>query len=138
MVNNIKQIATSVLLKIALADGVLKEGELDLIEELSGGQAVDDLLKETRETDLDELLAQVNKPADRFFIRLRAQLMAESDGLVDEKEQEVLDKLVSKLSISPKLENLLADVLEHELEGTTNIEFIDVEKLYHQSSFASE
>ena len=137
MLNSVKSVATCILLKIAVADGEIDNEELELLEEFNDGKNAKELQHIGEKSSFEELVAQISKPEDRFFIRLRAQMMAEADGVVDANEQKLLDELIIGLPLSKELESLLGDVLEEELEGTKKADMEKIEALYLNSSFAS-
>jgi len=137
MLNPVKQAATSILVKVAKADGKIDEHELNVLKEFTGDESYHHAVEQAEKSDLASLASEISKAEDRFFIRLRAQLMAEADGVVDTAEQSILDQLVADLPLPKELESLLGDVIEQELEGTINVDLAKIEQLYHQSSFAS-
>ena len=137
MLNSEKSVATCILVKIAVADGEIDNEELELLEEFNDGKNAKELQHIGEKSSFEELVAQISKPEDRFFIRLRAQMMAEADGVVDANEQKLLDELIIGLPLSKELESLLGDVLEEELEGTKKADMEKIEALYLNSSFAS-
>ncbi len=137
MLNSVKSVATCILVKIADADGEIDNEELERLEEFNDGKNAKELQHIGEKSSFEELVAQISKPEDRFFIRLRAQMMAEADGVVDANEQKLLDELIIGLPLSKELESLLGDVLEEELEGTKKADMEKIEALYLNSSFAS-
>jgi len=82
MSNAVKQATTTVLLKIAAADGEINIDELELIEVFADDQPADQLFANAHSMELPDLLSDIEKPEDRFVIRLKAQLMALSDGTI--------------------------------------------------------
>jgi len=126
-----------VLIKIAQADGKISPEEQILLQEIGSQHSLPQLISQANAVNLDTLLSQLTLPADRFFVRLRAQLMAESDGIIDATEHAILDALLEHLPLPEHLEHLLDLALNQELDGDDTLPMEQVEALYIESSFHS-
>jgi len=136
MSNAVKQATTTVLLKIAAADGEINIDELELIEVFADDQPADQLFANAHSMELPDLLSDIEKPEDRFVIRLKAQLMALSDGTIFTDEQKLIDTLVKELPLPDDLEKFILEVLDNEAKGTSIIDSEELAMIYQKSSFA--
>lgn len=94
----------AVLAKMALMDGVVEPAERAFLEEVVSTSNVDttvDQLFDLAATQtLEELIEKVDKYEDRFFIALRAYLVAHSDQHYDVEEEAFFNNLVEVLGIN--------------------------------------
>lgn len=100
-----------VLVRLAIADAELEATERNLLVEalkaleLPADITLDRVLDDR--TNLDELLAKINSPIIREKVYQSAYLMARIDGELETEEEALLDRIQSKLMLSPgKVESL--------------------------------
>ncbi len=89
--------------KMALADNVIDQSERDMLEQFCSascsGLGIDAALDQARTSKVDELAAHVTRYADRFFVALRAYMMATVDSEVHEAELKLYRHLLESFSI---------------------------------------
>lgn len=135
--------ALLVLAKLALADGKIEPNEREFLEEYVGQSAafetVDGLLEVAKGQSLEDMLSELDcSYEDKFFIALRAYLMAHVDHHYDVKEEALFNKLVDSLGI------LKSDrALIHEAELLVKAQEprdppLRIQELYRKSSFSKE
>jgi len=125
-----------VLTKMALQDNKLTEAERDILEALCEGDgdlSVADLVADAMMHDLDELVEHVTLEADRFFVGLRARLMARADRNFDVQEEAFFKELLSHLELSEEHLEWLHDA-EEALASGDELN-ANVQALLKQSSF---
>lgn len=131
----IKKSMALLLIKMAQADGEIDALEHSLLQEFIGEEVVvESLTSEVEKTNLETLAKSITSPADRFFMRVRCQLMAWADGELASEEAGLLEEIVKLLPLSKELETLLGEVLDHELDNAPEPDLQKIEALYLQSS----
>lgn len=106
-----------------------------LAPHLGPGETVDALVAEASTVALSQILARVDRYADRFFIALRAASMAAIDDHLDAREEALYAELVATLEITPEDRALIE-------EAVAGLEALEpppmhprVEQLFLSSSF---
>lgn len=88
--------------KMALVDGEVSSEERAMLAPLLGdGESLEGLLEEARDLKLSDLVAKLDRYADRFFVALRAASMAAVDEHLDAREEALYAELVEALGILP-------------------------------------
>lgn len=131
--------ALLIIAKLALADGRIDEAEREfltlLLEQSPSELRIDDLLKAAPKAELAELVGKVEKYEDRFFIALRAYLMAHVDWEYDRQEESLYGSLVKLLAIEAEDLELIKQT-EIDLRSPEPKEPAPrVQELYERSSF---
>lgn len=132
--------AVRVLAKMALSDGIITSEERTLMEEilqeLQVDISADVLFEEVKSRSINELIDQVDKYEDRFFIALRAYAMAHIDFDFDPEERKFFNNLVGMLEILPEDLTLIEATEQNEGAGFTPEFNTRLRALYENSSFA--
>src|SRR5688500_1623872 len=90
------------MVKMALVDGSVSTEEREMLAPLLGpDETIDALIAEARERKLSEVVASIERYADRFFVALRAASMAAVDEHWDAREEALYAELVELLGIEP-------------------------------------
>jgi len=127
-----------ILAKMALKDGVLDDNEQDFLQEMCDvlvKEPLEDVLEKARTEPLDGLLVHVESYPDRFFISMRAYMMAHADEHFDIQEEHFFDELITKLEITAEdlaLIKRTGERLQLEDPGDPEPRLLE---LYNQSSF---
>jgi len=132
-----KRTAALILARMASCDGVIASVEREFLAELTGyppfGDYMDTLIAEAVDFPLEVLLDRLTNYADRFFIAMRAYMMANVDADFDVTEERFFKRLVHWLAITDE---------DRELIQATHRGLRDNEEphprileLYEQSSF---
>ena len=99
-----KRATALILARMASSDGVIDFAERELLADLTGypayGDYMDTLLTEARAYPLEILIDQMDNYADRFFIAVRAYMMAQIDADFDIAEERFFSRLVTALEIT--------------------------------------
>jgi uncharacterized tellurite resistance protein B-like protein len=132
-----RKAALLAMAKMALVDGTVSGEERGMLEPLLGpGESVDALIVEAKGKKLSDLVDQLDRYADRFFLALRAAAMARVDHQLDAREEALYAELVELLGIRPDdralIERSVAALDSHEAPPLDP----RIEQLYRQSSFA--
>ncbi len=129
-----KESALTIMAKMALSDGEIAPEERAMLRDMVDADAsVDQLLEKAKTQTLDEMIGQIDKYADRFFIALRAYAMAMADQVFDAREEALYKTLVDKLEITED-DRALIERSEKAASDNQNPE-PRVMELYEQSSF---
>ena len=132
--------ALKVLAKMALSDGVVSRGEREFLCEFMDSDRSEDeydaLIEEARRRSLEELLGEVHRYEDGFFIALRAYFMAHVDKHFDTAEAALFDRLVEILGITPADRRLIERTGSSQNATTPTPVASRIELLYGRSSFA--
>ncbi|CAM2009812.1 tellurite resistance TerB family protein [Acanthopleuribacter pedis] len=132
--------AVRVLAKMALSDGIITSEERTLMEEilqeLQVNLSADVLFEEVKQKPIHELIAQVDKYEDRFFIALRAYAMAHIDFDFDPEERKFFNDLVGMLQIKTEDLALIEATEQNEGAGFTPEFDTRLRAHYENSSFA--
>jgi tellurite resistance protein len=132
-----KQVALLLLAKMALADGNIDQEEREMLLDIVQDPLVlNDLIAQAKSCHLDELIGQLDNYADKFFVALRAFMIAHVDEHFDVEEERLFRQLVSKLEITPEDIELIELVAEFSADPTKHALPTRLEQLYLQSSFA--
>jgi len=137
MSNCVKKATTTILLKLASSDGEINVDELDIIEKFADDQPADELFSNAIQMDVPEIVEDITKPEDRFFIRLKAQFMVASDGEVTEHEKALIKKLQKALPLSDEQEKLLLTAIAYEKEEGETLDSPEFKEMYANSSFTA-
>ncbi|MBM83078.1 MAG: hypothetical protein CMJ78_21160 [Planctomycetaceae bacterium] len=127
-----------VIAKTALSDGNVDESEREFLAEMGaafGNSDVDGMLETAKSSELQTLVASLDSYADRFFVALRAFMMAHVDFEFDAQEEAFFEKLVDSLEITDddlKLIESTESAFGDEQEAASPDRIIE---LYQQSSF---
>ncbi len=134
-----RESAALVLARMALADGTIDPTEREFLaefcREVGVGAGVDTLIETAGGRSLEELVGAVRGYEDRFFIALRAYLMARVDASFDVSEERLFGDLVAALEIRPDDRRLIERThrqLEAEEPGAPDPRIME---LYRASSF---
>lgn len=125
-----------VMAKMALSDGQVVQEERDFLEPmLEPGETLEALLSEASKSTLEQLVAPVERYADRFFIALRAYAMSTIDDDLDAREEAAFERLVSALGIKPDDRTLIERSVG--ASDSDEPEALDprLEELYQASTF---
>jgi len=134
-----KRTAALILARMASCDGVIDSAERELLADLTGfppfGDYMDTLLAEALEFPLQVLIDRLDNYADKFFIAMRAYMMAQIDADFDVAEERFFTRLVAELAIT-KSDHAL---IERTHLGIHRNEAPDprILELYRQSTFAA-
>lgn len=132
-----KKTALLVMAKMALADGHLAaEEKARLLPMVGDSEALDAIFQEAETAVLEELLAHVDRYADRFFIALQAASMAHVDGRVAVEELAFYESLLGQLQL--RAEDV--QLIETSVNQLDSIEPVEpdprIGELFEQSSFS--
>jgi len=132
-----RRAALLALSKMALVDGRVSDDERHMLATLLGpGESVEELLSEAETRPLHEIVARLDRYADRFFVALRSATIARIDADLDAREEALYSKLVELLAISDSDRALI----ERSVEALDDIEPAPpdprIAELYKVSSFA--
>lgn len=117
-----KESALLVMAKMALADDHLAAEEIAWLQPLiDEGQSLESILQKARDSTLEELLAGVDRYADRFFIALQAATMAQVDRRLEEAETAFYESLLARLKLRPEDVQLIRISIE-QLDETEPME----------------
>ncbi len=137
MTHDPKRTAALILARMAYCDGIIDPAERELLADLTGfppyGDYMDTLLAEAQDFPLEVLVERLDNYADRFFIALRAYMMAQVDADFDVAEERFFKRLVNWLAITHEDRELIAEThrrIHRDPEPDPRIR-----KLYEQSSF---
>ena len=128
-----------VIAKTALSDGQIDESEQEFLTELCdvlGAEFdADALLEKAKQSELETLVKAIESYPDRFFVALRAYMMAHIDFDFDAAEEAFFAKLIDSLEITDEdlrlIENTESAIGEVD-ESTPSDRIME---LYQQSSF---
>lgn len=124
-----------VMVKMALADGVLSEAEVDFLSPYTEGN-LDLLVQKARDINLPDLVKGLDSYPDRFFVAMRAACMALVDGHLDARERDLYERLLKLLEITPE-DRVLIDESVDAIRGCPDEPpAARIQELYLQSSFA--
>ena len=129
-----------VLAKTAQSDGQVVPSERDFLQEmceLMNQGSVDDVLEQAKSADLKELVDVLDNYADRFFVALRAYMMAQVDLHFDIQEEAFFNTLVASLSISAEDLQLIEQSNAGLLSDSSDEPNERVLELYRESSFCT-
>ncbi len=131
-----KRTALLVMARMALADGNVGQQERELILPLlDSPDQLEGLLEEAQAAPLPQLLAQVDRYADRFFIAMRAASMAHIDGQFSGGEQFFYADLLDQLQLRPEDVTLIQTSIR-QLDELEPVEpDARIGELFQQSSF---
>ena len=133
---DIQKATVLVMAHMALADGGISPEESDFLTPfLEPGVSLEELLKEAQAHSLQELLEPIESYADRFFIALRAASMAHVDSQLDAQEEDLYERLVKLLEISPADQEVIARAVAAFLAEEAEEPEARVAELFAQSSF---
>lgn len=136
-----KQAAALILARMALSDGVIDPAERRMLAEVEGlsvdDPAMDQLLADAREVTLQELTDDLKPYADRFFVALRAYIMAHIDAHFDVAEEAFFHRLTMELGITASDQAVIQQIWRniYEQDDTPHPRVLE---LYPQSSFHQE
>ena len=127
-----------VLAKTAQCDGQVAPSEQQFLQEmceLMNQGSIGDVLEQAKSADLLDLIGALDNYADRFFVALRAYMMAQVDQHFDVQEEAFFKSLVTSLSISSDDLQLI-----EQSESTLKSDSADepnarIMELYRESSF---
>ena len=126
-----------ILAKTALCDGHVAASEKDFLEEMSqllNGKAADEILAKARTTTLTEIVPHLDRYADRFFVALRAHMLAHVDDNFDVREEEFFARLVEQLELSDDDLTVIRQIADEQLDQPPE----RIMSLYRESSFCTE
>lgn len=123
--------------KMALVDGNVSDDERLMLQPLLGpGESIDNLLAEAKSAKLTDLVAKLDRYADRFFVALRAASMAAVDAHLDAREEALYAELVELCGITADDRALIErSVAALDAPNPPPLE-PRLEQLFQQSSFA--
>jgi hypothetical protein len=102
---------------------------------LTAEESLDALLEDARRQSLAELVRDIDRYADRFFLALRAASMAAIDQKLDAREDALYAELVELLEIQPA-DRALIERSVRALDAAEPVSLDPrIEALYQQSSF---
>ena len=125
-----------VMAKMALSDGEVAQEERGFLQEmLQPGETVDALLAEAKGRSMKELVAPIDRYADRFFVALRAYAMSTIDMELVAREEAAFERLVTELAIKPSDCELIKRVVAEAESEEPEAPDPRVEELFQASSF---
>jgi uncharacterized membrane protein YebE (DUF533 family) len=131
--------ALLVLAKLALADGKIdcsEEGFLaDMITDSETYTDIQKLLEEASNKSLAEMVNRLEKYEDKFFVAMRAYLMAHVDLHLDLREEAMLNELVTLLEISDADQQLIKETEKNLKKDDPAQPSERIQLLYQASSF---
>lgn len=132
-----RRAALLALSKMAMADGRVTDEERQLLVSMLGpDESVDALLSEAQSQALSDIVARLDRYADRFFVALRAATIARIDARLDAREAALYSQLVELLAINESDRALI----ERSVEALDDVEPAPPDpriiELYQVSSFA--
>ena len=126
--------------KMACSDGVILDEEKQFLLEMAYAvgiwDSVDDILNQAQATDLESLYDRIPKYEDRFFILLRAYMMARVDGCVDEEEEALFVSMEKRFEIKPEDGELVRRTAENMENPESEVMDPRIEEYYQASSFS--
>ena len=132
-----KTAALSIMAKMALCDGNVDAAERSMLADLIGDDAkVDAVLTTARNTTLEDLVAELDSYADRFFVALRAYFVAHADDKFDVKEQKLFTRIVEQMKLKDEDLALIRKTEEAMRSDEGMAPDARFEELYQRSSFA--
>ena len=138
MVQDPKRTAALLLAKMAASDGVIEDSEREMLTELTGfgpnSGEMEQLLKEANQADTLNLVEMLDCYPDRFFIALRAYMMAHVDAHFDVTEEAFFKKLVVHMNITEADRGLIQDAVNNLYKGNEEPD-PRIMALYKESSF---
>lgn len=138
---NPTQVCAVLIAKMALRDGVLDPTEQEFLTEMCEvlvDDTVDHIISLAESSGLDVLIPQVEKYEDRFFIAVRAYMMAHADDHYDESERAFFDELVEALEITASDRALIEGLAADEQRAEAFEPSPRLLSLYESSSFYRE
>ncbi|MDJ0841885.1 MAG: TerB family tellurite resistance protein, partial [Acidobacteriota bacterium] len=113
MANDPKRIAALILARMAACDGKVDDAERELLADLTGHAPDDPALQavfdEAQTADLAQLFAGLVRYADRFFVVLRAYMMAHVDARYDVAEESFYHQMLNTFEISEQDRELIRE-----------------------------
>ncbi|MDF1664723.1 MAG: hypothetical protein P1V97_23390 [Planctomycetota bacterium] len=131
--------ALLVLAKLALADGKIDVSEESfltvMMDESENFHNIDELIREANSKTLAEMIERLEKYEDKFFVALRAYLMANVDLHYDATEEAMFNRLIGLLGITEDDRELIrateASIKDEEPQPPSE----RIQALYQASSF---
>ena len=134
--------ALLLMAKMAAVDGAIADEERESLAEMSQAcgvdRAVDATLAAAAEASVEDLCARLDRYEDRFFVALRAYMLARSDTDFSSDERALYRDLVDRLGISELDQALIRRVESAARAITPRPVPRRVEELYARSSFAPQ
>jgi len=128
-----------VIAKTALSDGNIDETERAFLTELTAALGadfdVDALLDKAKDCELESLVETIESYPDRFFVALRAYMMAHIDFEFDATEEAFFAQLIDSLKISDQDLRLIESTESAMNEVDESVPSDRIMELYQQSSF---
>lgn len=131
--------ALLVLAKLALADGKIDVSEESfltvMMDESESYHDIDELIRDANSKTLVDMVGKLEKYEDKFFVALRAYLMANVDLHYDATEEEMFNRLIGLLGITDDDRELIrateASIKEEDPQAPSE----RIQALYKASSF---
>ena len=134
-----RKAALLILIKMALSDGVLTREENEFIDEfktVSGVQEKnEELIAESKEHKLGDLIDTIDNYADKFFIALRSYSMAHIDDDFDSAEKDLFERLTSAMAIQAEDIELIKSTEEAVSDANGIVPDQRLIELFKESSF---
>ena len=131
--------ALLVLAKLALADGKIDVSEESfltvMMDESDNYNDIDALIREANSKTLVDMVGQLEKYEDKFFVALRAYLMANVDLHYDATEEAMFNKLIGLLGITDEDRELIRATEAGLKEEEPQPPAARITELYQASSF---
>lgn len=131
--NHTRRATVAIMARLALVDGNVSDEEFDLLSEWVPKEDLPELFRSVADKPITDLVRGIESYQDRFFIALRAYIIAHEDLDFDESEKAFYQELIDIMQISDDDQLLIKNTALGRGEPDPRLE-----TLYMDSSFYKE